>query len=150
MFALWCSPVCLSRPLMLSWAALSCRQCSSVPQRAAPQLHNRQQLIMESKIPQPQLPVPKYCPLLSTHTLSHSPRLQTAREAGEGTQIYGVSHTWKHMNTLTHLTYMRRNTHHLIRQDASQPLAALTKVPEVTQLLSSPMLMTGGCEDMDN
>lgn len=67
---------------------------------------------------------------------SHSPRPQTASEAREGTDIYWVSHTWKHMHTFTHLTYMKMNTHHPIRPDPSQPLSAWAEVTQVTQLLS--------------
>lgn len=97
-------------------------------QWAAPQLHSRQQLIMKSKIPQPQPSVPKYCPLLCTHALSPARGRKQPVRPERPSRYPGVSHTWKHANTLTHLTYTRTNAQQLIRQDAGRPLGVLWKV----------------------
>lgn len=84
----------------LCWAA---HNAPLSPQRAASQLHSTQQHIIESKIPRTQLPEPKYCPLLSTHTVSGSGRTARGHKQSvrpERAHRYVVSHTWKHMHTL--------------------------------------------------
>lgn len=91
------------RPPLLSWAA---HNAPLSPQRAASQLHNTQQLIMESKIPQPQLLVPKYCPLLSTHTLSLAlvaqPEATNSQLGQRGhADIQGVTHMKAHAHSHT-------------------------------------------------
>lgn len=51
-----------------------------------------------------------------------------------------------HESTRTHLTYMKMNTHHLIRQEPSRPLAALREVTRVTQLLYLTVVDDRGCD----
>lgn len=144
MFAPWCFPARFSQT---SSAELSCGDRHTMllcpPSPPSELLHSsttHNSSLWSSKIPRPQLPVPKYCPLLSTHTVTGSGR--TARghkqrvRGPERARGYTGTHTWKHTHTLTHLTYMKMNTHQLIRPDPSQPLAAWAEVAEVTQLLS--------------
>lgn len=107
MFALWCFPACFSQA---SSAHLSCGEQHTM--LLCPD--TTQQLIMEAKTPWPQLPVPKYCPLLSTHTLSPALVAQpeaTASEAREGTDLYRVSRTWKHTHTHTNTLNLHEDEH---------------------------------------
>lgn len=90
---------------LLCWAELcwAAHNAPLSPQWAASQLYNTQQHIMVSKIPWTQLPAPKYCPLLSTHTVTDSGRTARGHKQPvrpERAHRYMVSHTWKHTHTL--------------------------------------------------
>ena len=141
MFALWCFPAWFSQA---SSAGLSCGErhtmllCPSSELLHSSTTHNSSLWNQRSpdQCSRCLNTVPCWAHTHCHRLWSHGPRPQTASEAREGRKKYRVSHTWKHMHTLTHLTYVKMNTHHLIRPDPSQPLAAWAEVTEVTQLLS--------------
>lgn len=123
------------RHTMLLYPLRELLRCS-IPQ-------NRQQLIMKSKLQQQQLPVPEPCP--SPHppaepTPCHQPEAANRQRGQRG---HADTHSVTHMKAHGH-------AQQLIRLDAGKPSATLPEVSEVTQLLSSQMLMTEGCDDADD
>lgn len=70
MFALWCFPAWFSQA---SSADLSCGEQHTMllcPEGLHHSTTPHNSSLWSQKLPRPQLPVPKYCPLLSTHILS--------------------------------------------------------------------------------
>lgn len=111
MFAPWCFPARFSQTSSAEpgcgdgHTMLLCPPAS--PQRAASQLHNTQQLIMELKDPRPQLPVPKCCPLLSTHTVTGSGH--TAR--GHKQPVRGPERARRYTGRRGGVTHMKAHAH---------------------------------------
>lgn len=123
-FALWCFPAWFSQA---SSADQSCGEQHTM--LLCPQGLHHSSTTHNSSLWSPSSPghssqclntVPCWAPTHCHQLWSHSPRPQTARE---GTDLYRVSRTWKHMHTLTQLTYRRMSTHHPIRPGPRQPLS---------------------------
>lgn len=141
MFALWCFPAQFSQA---SSAEQSCAEQHTMllcpPSELLHSSTTHNSLLWNQRSPGHSSPVPKYCPLLSIHTVTssgHTARGHKQPVRPERAQRYTGCHTHEstHTHTLNLSAHMKMNTHHLIRKDPSQPLAVLTKVTKVTQLL---------------